>query len=185
MRLHGQLKTWNDDRGFGFIQPQHGNHEIFVHISAFPRDGQRPRVGETLSFEIRTEQDGKKCAIKIARLQPTESRQPARSPARRQSPGSRRTSRLLGATVAIAIGAGALQGYNYYVSEQSDREALSANIADNQRPAPQRPGYRCDGRTYCSQMTSCAEARFFLKNCPGVKMDGNHDGEPCERQWCK
>lgn len=44
--------------------------------------------------------------------------------------------------------------------------------------------FRCDGRTYCSQMTSCAEARYFLANCPGVKMDGNRDGEPCERQWC-
>jgi micrococcal nuclease len=43
---------------------------------------------------------------------------------------------------------------------------------------------RCDGRTYCSQMTSCAEATWFLKNCPGVKMDGNRDGVPCEQQWC-
>lgn len=45
--------------------------------------------------------------------------------------------------------------------------------------------YRCDGRTYCSQMTSCQEATFFLKNCPGTKMDGNNDGVPCERQWCR
>lgn len=44
---------------------------------------------------------------------------------------------------------------------------------------------RCDGRTYCSQMTSCDEANWFLKNCPGVKMDGNNDGRPCEQQWCK
>ncbi|MDY0281587.1 MAG: excalibur calcium-binding domain-containing protein [Salinivirgaceae bacterium] len=45
--------------------------------------------------------------------------------------------------------------------------------------------YRCNGRTYCSQMTSCEEATFFLENCPGVKMDGNKDGVPCERQWCR
>jgi hypothetical protein len=45
--------------------------------------------------------------------------------------------------------------------------------------------FSCDGRTYCSQMTSCEEATFFLRNCPGVKMDGNHDGIPCEKQWCK
>jgi hypothetical protein len=44
--------------------------------------------------------------------------------------------------------------------------------------------YSCDGREYCSQMTSCAEATFFLNNCPNVKMDGNHDGVPCEKQWC-
>jgi len=45
--------------------------------------------------------------------------------------------------------------------------------------------FRCDGRTYCSQMTSCEEATFFLKNCPGTKMDGDHDGVPCESQWCR
>ena len=44
--------------------------------------------------------------------------------------------------------------------------------------------FSCDGRTHCSQMTSCAEAEYFLQNCPGVKMDGNNDGEPCEGQWC-
>ncbi|WP_408936563.1 excalibur calcium-binding domain-containing protein [Desulfobulbus sp.] len=24
-----------------------------------------------------------------------------------------------------------------------------------------------------------------MRNCPGVKMDGNNDGVPCERQWCR
>ena len=45
--------------------------------------------------------------------------------------------------------------------------------------------FKCDGRTHCSQMTSCAEATYFLKNCPDTKMDGNNDGIPCEKQWCK
>jgi hypothetical protein len=45
--------------------------------------------------------------------------------------------------------------------------------------------FKCDGRTYCSQMTSCEEATFFLRNCPNVKMDGNNDGVPCEKQWCR
>ena len=50
--------------------------------------------------------------------------------------------------------------------------------------APVGGNTSCDGRTYCSQMTSCAEATWFLKNCPGVKMDGDRDGIPCETQWC-
>ena len=45
--------------------------------------------------------------------------------------------------------------------------------------------YKCDGRTRCSQMRSCAEAKWFLENCPGTKMDGDHDGVPCEKQWCR
>jgi len=44
--------------------------------------------------------------------------------------------------------------------------------------------FKCDNRKYCSQMNSCAEAKYFLTNCPGVKMDGNNDGVPCEKQWC-
>ncbi|WP_416376596.1 excalibur calcium-binding domain-containing protein [Marinobacter sp. LV10R520-4] len=45
--------------------------------------------------------------------------------------------------------------------------------------------FSCDGRTYCSQMTSCSEATYFLRSCPNTKMDGNNDGVPCERQWCR
>ena len=46
-------------------------------------------------------------------------------------------------------------------------------------------GFRCDGRQHCSQMKSCAEARYFLANCPGVKMDGDSDGIPCELDLCR
>lgn len=44
--------------------------------------------------------------------------------------------------------------------------------------------FRCDGRKVCSQMTSCEEAKYFLANCPGVTMDGDKNGIPCEKQWC-
>lgn len=45
--------------------------------------------------------------------------------------------------------------------------------------------YSCDGRQYCSQMTSCDEATYFIQNCPNTKMDGDHDGIPCESQFCR
>jgi hypothetical protein len=44
--------------------------------------------------------------------------------------------------------------------------------------------YSCDGRQHCSEMTSCEEATFFIQNCPNTKMDGDHDGIPCESQHC-
>jgi hypothetical protein len=50
---------------------------------------------------------------------------------------------------------------------------------------PESARFSCDGRVYCSQMTSCEEATWFLRNCPGVKMDGDNDGDPCEQQWCR
>lgn len=57
----------------------------------------------------------------------------------------------------------------------------ASSKATNKKQSPSK----CDGRTYCSQMKSCAEATFFLKNCPNIKMDGNSNGIPCEKQWCK
>lgn len=45
--------------------------------------------------------------------------------------------------------------------------------------------FSCDGRAQFSQMSSCAEATYFLGNCPGTRMDGNNDDVPCEQQWCK
>ena len=44
--------------------------------------------------------------------------------------------------------------------------------------------FRCAGKTRCSQMSSCAEATFYLRNCPGTQMDGDGDGIPCESQHC-
>jgi micrococcal nuclease len=62
--------------------------------------------------------------------------------------------------------------------------ALSAAraVADDSATGASR--FRCDGRRYCSEMRSCEEAQFLLRHCPAVRMDGNRDGVPCERQWC-
>lgn len=58
-----------------------------------------------------------------------------------------------------------------------------------QSTAPPSPApalaFNCDGRKRCSQMTSCEEAKNFLQHCPGMEMDGDHDGVPCEGQWCR
>ena len=62
--MNGTLARWNDDRGFGFIKPDNGNQDIFVHISAFPKDDIRPTIGEQISFEIE-DNNGKNRAIKL------------------------------------------------------------------------------------------------------------------------
>ena len=91
----------------------------------------------------------------------------------------------------LILAALAWHGYGKYqqatTRAQSQATPLADLPAERKSARPERtenPGYRCDGRTYCSQMTSCAEATWFLKNCPGTKMDGNNDGIPCEKQWC-
>jgi len=44
--------------------------------------------------------------------------------------------------------------------------------------------FACSGKTQCSEMKSCEEAEYYLKNCPNVEIDGDADGIPCEEQWC-
>ena len=66
-------------------------------------------------------------------------------------------------------------------AQQSNPKGTSAVAT---APKPVSAPFKCDGRKYCSQMTSCVEAKNFLQNCPGVKMDGDNDGVPCETQWC-
>lgn len=75
---------------------------------------------------------------------------------------------------------GPCSGPEVAVPTAADRPAPGALT-----PAVPAADFRCDGRTRCSQMRSCAEATFFLRHCPGVQMDGNHDGVPCEQQWCR
>jgi len=41
-------------------------------------------------------------------------------------------------------------------------------------------GQSCGGKRYCREMTSCAEARFYLETCGLSQLDGDGDGSPCE-----
>jgi cold shock CspA family protein len=69
MRFEGVLKSWNDERGFGFIVPTQGGQEIFVHIKAFPRGITRPRLDRPIAFEIELGPQGKKRAKNVRLVQ--------------------------------------------------------------------------------------------------------------------
>jgi len=178
MRAHGTLTRWNDDRGFGFISPPNGAPDVFVHISAFPRDGVRPRLNELVSFEIETTDDGKRRAMRIMRPGQGSTRRPAHSQEPRQRHG-----RGLGWTLPlVAVAVVGAYGYSQYSTRIGSAVQTASDVEAEPVPAPS--SFSCDGRTMCSQMTSCAEATYFIRNCPNTQMDGNHDGEPCESQWC-
>jgi len=60
-------------------------------------------------------------------------------------------------------------------------------------PQPAKPGvagaspagdFKCDMRTHCAQMTSCAEAKYFRKHCTDADLEIDDAGVPCPRRWC-
>ena len=74
MRFDGVIRSWDDERGFGFIEPRLGGQEIFVHIKAFPRGATRPTIGQRVSFEVELGSQGKKRARKVEVIRPARAR---------------------------------------------------------------------------------------------------------------
>ncbi|KQV30420.1 cold-shock protein [Rhizobium sp. Root1203] len=64
----GTVKWFNATKGFGFIQPDDGSADVFVHVSAVERAGMRSIVeGQKLSFEL--ERDQKSGKMSAGQLQ--------------------------------------------------------------------------------------------------------------------
>jgi cold shock CspA family protein len=197
-RFNGTLKKWNAERGFGFVVSEQGGQELFLHVSAMPRDGWIPVIGEPLSFEIELDKEGRKRAVRVRRpgvpVAAATSKASRAEQARHQTrrPAQRTTSSSAGiGFVALLLAA----GLGWYAYGQYTNRAEALRAADSQGvnaaqpamsspPLQRQPAFQCDGRQHCSQMTSCREAKLFLKNCPSMKMDGDGDGVPCEQELC-
>jgi CspA family cold shock protein len=62
----GTVKWFNPAKGFGFIQPEDGSKDVFVHISAVERSNLGTlREGQKVSFELERGQQGKTSAVNL------------------------------------------------------------------------------------------------------------------------
>lgn len=66
MRYQGKITSWKDDRGFGFITPNGGGSQVFVHVNAIANRRRRPVGNEMVTYEVRTNAKGQKQAVSVA-----------------------------------------------------------------------------------------------------------------------
>jgi CspA family cold shock protein len=64
---NGTVKWFNSTKGFGFIAPEGGAKDVFVHVSAMERAGIRELAdGQNVTFDIEKGRDGRESAINLA-----------------------------------------------------------------------------------------------------------------------
>jgi cold shock CspA family protein len=193
MRYQGKITKWNDDKGLGFITRNDSNQQVFVHISAFGNTQQRsrPTVGEGVSFEIADDVKKGLQAYNVIYLN--------RLPLAVTSKTLARAAAVSGSGIGLGVLAkvfgvlfiGVLLYKNIDILNPGDTHGVTksntyevSKITDIDATPVSNQAFQCAGKTYCSEMSSCEEAIYYLKNCSGTITDGDGDGIPCEDQWC-
>jgi len=197
----GKLIKWNDEKGFGFIRPENSEEEIFFHISSLQRASRRPIVGDSLYFNVAADEMGRNKAKNVnlegvksvfaergfgkaaAVLTQNKQVRPKSSRPHQYYRNQRQSRSIVGISIVIlviVVTAGISQINKKYLPENAS-VAVNYSAEEEANFASQ---FECEGKTRCSQMTSCEEAMFYLNNCPGSVTDGDGDGRPCEDQWC-
>ena len=64
---NGTVKWFNSTKGFGFIQPEDGTQDVFLHVSAIERAGiNRIDDGQKVTYDIESGRDGRTSASNLA-----------------------------------------------------------------------------------------------------------------------
>ncbi|WP_304672329.1 excalibur calcium-binding domain-containing protein [Neisseria polysaccharea] len=185
--MRGVIVKWDDEKGYGFIRIDGGNKEIFCHISDFSPRNPRPEINEAVGFEVVSDGKGRFSAKQIRYL----NRERAVSPVYRKKHRKDKESPtsivqvvlflLVGLLLVSVIGYKAYQYASEKLTPKQENTPVKTQVLPEiKRQQPDSSPYRCDGRQHCSQMTSCEEAKWFVRNCSDTKMDGDGDGIPCE-----
>ena len=79
MRAKGKILSWNDKKGFGFVEPAAGGKRVFVHIKAFSDRVRRPGVDDVVHYTLYTDKQGRPCASEALLAESGFSRQAGKS----------------------------------------------------------------------------------------------------------
>jgi cold shock CspA family protein len=201
----GCLKRWNDEKGFGFIQPENSNEDVFFHISELQRSERRPVSGDVVYFNVAADDKGRRKAVAVSiegvrsvfcerDFATSEPRQQQPTPLRKNTyrtnkyPLRKRRSRFGLWIAALAILLAVVSAVDKFSEKTQFLGTMVTSVEKTEsfieKESPNESQFKCEGKNRCSQMTSCAEAMFYLDHCPGSLTDGDYDGRPCEDQWC-
>jgi len=201
----GILKRWIDDKGYGFIRPDDGGDDVFFHISSLRGAIRRPVESDIVYFDVIIDLTGQKRAVGVtiegmksvfserklvnsAPIAPQKNAIKPQSYKARAYRNKHSNYRSVFSSVVIAV-----LVVGFAVNKFKSRETTiswSPPATEVSHQALEQPEiqvstrFTCEGKTRCTQMTSCEEAMFYLNNCPDSVTDGDNDGRPCEDQWC-
>lgn len=174
MRYQGKIKLWKGDKGFGFVSQNGGGNDVFLHISSFKNRTRRPVENDIVTYELVSDDKGRQQAKNVLFLGEKLSSKPHHL-------GQLKPFLIL----LIIIGFVVYIGYLRVIHPNSTISSTLYKVVGERSALTNKNNYQCAGKKYCSEMTSCDEALFYQENCSGTQMDGDHDGIPCEQQWCR
>lgn len=126
----GTLSKWNDDRAFGFIQPQQGGNQVFLHIGALKTKARRPRVGDIIFYQLTKDAQNRPRAAEasiegvLTPIAPTQRR--SQSAVRSSSPRQSPMAILFGVGIAAVLVVPAIvYGSNQPIESNISRAATS------------------------------------------------------------
>jgi uncharacterized membrane protein YsdA (DUF1294 family)/cold shock CspA family protein len=66
MRYQGKITNWKDGQGFGFVTPNDGGRQVFVHIKSFSSRQRRPVGNELVTYELNVDSKGRRQGENVA-----------------------------------------------------------------------------------------------------------------------
>jgi len=209
MRIKGKVVKWFDDKGYGFVSTSDIDEKIFAHIRAFPKSAERPKISEEVTYDLIKDaknrmqasnilyvnRPGKELTLldEITKLKRLKSKAPYTVRLRYKTKKTN-SFRYFWVIILIVLSVMIWGKYHHILNNFSLMPDHTVRIQKNLPELKQdlmKPTnnyetnqFQCRGKTHCSEMTSCEEAKFYLQNCSGTISDGDGDGIPCEDQWC-
>ena len=111
-RTRGTVRMWDDEKGFGFIEPEDGGADVFLHMRALPNRNVRPAVGAVVSYRRGTDDQQRPRALDARLEKGTPGASPTFSPlnTNRRPAATKRASRCAEPKVQAALGVGVFLG---------------------------------------------------------------------------